>query len=219
MDREGEPKLREALLPWVADQGADAGLQRDALKLSRDWLNARAPLPPGAQAVLQTAARTAQGSSGRDLLDASLDALPRTNSADRQTLLVALGSFRDPVLAEAAFDALFSERADARDGLTAMQRGAREDEVTALHAVHYLHAHYDAVIRRLPEYAGGSLPRLGERLCDAASKAEFDATFADRAAQAPGGARYYAQTSERIGVCLAARQLQRATLKAYVAKQ
>ncbi len=218
-DREGDPKLREALLPWVADQGADAGLQRDAMKLSRDWIAARTPFPGGARAVLQTAARTAQGSSGRELLDASLDALPRANTADRQTLLIALGSFRDPVLAEAAYDALFGERADPRDGLTAMQRGAVDDEVSALHAVQYLRGHYDAVIRRLPEYAGGALPRLGERLCDAAARTEFDATFADRAAQAPGGARNYAQTSERIGICLGARQLQRATLKAYVAKQ
>ena len=218
-DREGDPQLREALLPWVADQGADAALQRDALRLARDWVGAKAPLPSGARAVLQTAARTAQGSSGRELLDASLDALPRATAADRQTLLTALGSFRDPALAEAAFDALFGERSDGRDGLTAMQRGSRDDEVTALQAVRYLHGHYDAVLRRLPEFSGSTLPRLGEKLCDAPAKAEFDATFADRAAQNPGGARTYAQTSERIGICLAARQLQRATLKAYVAKQ
>ncbi len=83
----------------------------------------------------------------------------------------------------------------------------------------YLRNHYDAVVRRLPEHVGGVLPQLGGRLCDAASKADFDATFADRASSAPGGARNYAQSSEKIGICLAARQLQRAPLKAYVAKQ
>ncbi len=218
-DRDGDPTFRQKLLPWVADVGNDVGLQREATKLSRDWLAAKAPLPPGARAAMLTASRVAQGAAGRELLDAYLDVLPRSSGGDRETLLVAIGSFRDAVLAEAAYDALFADRSDARDGLTAMTRGARDDEAAALQAIHYLHGHYDAVLRRLPELAGGGLPHLGDKLCDANAKAEFDATFADRAGQIPGGARNYAQASERIGICLAARQLQRPTLKAFVAKQ
>ncbi len=218
-DRDGDPTLREVLVPWVADVGNDTELQRDGAKLARDWLGARQPLPPGARGVLLGAARQAQGSSGRELLDAMLDALGRSSGGDRLTLIVALGSFRDPSLAEAAYDALFAEKADPRDGLGAMLQGSRLDERAAAQAVHYVHGHYDALIRRLPEQAGSDLIRLGTLLCDANAKAEFDATFADRAAKVPGGARNYAQADEEIGICLAARQLQRATLKAYVAKQ
>ena len=217
-DRDGDAALRQRLLPWVADVGADAGLQREATKLSRDWVGAKAPFPAGARAVLVTASHFAQGAAGKELLDAYLEGIARTSGADREVLLVALGSFRDPVLAEAAYDALFAG-ADARDGLTAMQSGAGGDEGAAIQAIHYLHGHYDATLRRLPENAGAGLPRLGAKLCDANARGEFDATFADRAAQVPGGARTYAQTSERIGICLAARQIQRATFKAYVAKQ
>ncbi|MEO8937124.1 MAG: M1 family metallopeptidase [Burkholderiaceae bacterium] len=217
-DREGDQTLRRKLLPWVAELGADAGLQRDATKLSRDWLSSKAPLPIGAREALQTAARIAQGTPGRDLLDALVDALGRSSGIDRETLLFTLGSFRDPALADAAYDTLFSERGDPRDGLTAMAGSAR-DEAAAIQAIHYLRGHYDAVVRRLPERAGGTLPSVGARLCDATAKSDFDATFADRAAQLIGGARNYAQTDERIGICIAARQLQRATLKAYAAKQ
>ncbi len=218
-DREGDAPLRQALLPWFADLGNDAGLQREATRLARDWLASKNPLPGGATPVLATAARVAQGASGRELLDAMLDALSRASGASRSTLLLALGSFRDPALAEASFDALFADRSDPRDGLSAMLRGARDDELAATQAVRYLRAHYDNVVRRLPERADGTLPMLGDRLCDAVAKADFDAAFGDRAARAPGGARNYAQASEQIGICLAARQLQRATLKAYVAKQ
>jgi cytosol alanyl aminopeptidase len=218
-DREGDATLRQTLLPWVADLGNDAALQREALRLSREWLAAKAPLPPGASAALKTAARQAQGTQGRELLDAALDALTRSTGNDRETLLTTLGSFRDPALAEAAYEALFSEKSDVRDGLGAMQTGARFDEAATTQAIHYLHGHYDAVIRRLPENAGGGLPRLGARICEATAKSEFDATFADRASKVPGGSRNYAQATEDISICLAARQLQHATLKAYVAKQ
>ncbi len=218
-DREGDSMLRQSLLPWFADLGNDAGLQREATRLARDWLGARNPLPAGAEPVLETAARVAQGGSGRELVDAMLDALSRASGGSRSMLLRALGSFRDPALADASYDALFAERADARDGLAAMQQGAGRDELAAAQAVRYLRGHYDVVVRRLPEHADGGLPRLGARLCDTAAKNDFDTTFADRAPRAPGGARNYAEASEAIGICLAARQLQRATLKAYVAKQ
>ncbi len=218
-DHDGDQVLREVLLPYVADVGQDAALQREAAKLARDWLGSRQPLPPGARPVLVSAARAAQGSAGRELLDAAFDALGRSSGGDHQTLVAMLGSFRDPVLAEASYDALFGDRSDARDGLGAMQSGARDDELAAVQAVHYLHGHFDAILKRLPEHAGGSLPRIGARICDANAKAEYDATFADRAQKSPGGARTYAQANEEIGICLAARQLQRATLKAYVAKQ
>ncbi len=218
-DREGDATLRQQLLPWVADLGNDAPLQRDATRLAREWLGSRNPLPSAAGAVLVTAARVAQGSSGRELLDAMLDAQSRSTGVDRSVLLPALGSFRDPALAEAAYDALFAERSDARDGLAAMMQGAGRDELAAAQAVRYLRGHYDAVVRRLPEYSAGYLPVVGRRLCDAGAKGDFDATFGDRAGRIPGGTRNYAQASEEIGICLAARQLQRATLKAYVAKQ
>ena len=166
-----------------------------------------------------SAARAAQGSSGRELLDVALDALPRTSGGDHQTLVTMLGSFRDPALAEVSYDALFADRSDPRDGLGAMQQGARDDELAAVQAVHYLHGHFDAVLKKLPEHAGGGLPRIGGRLCDANARAEYESTFVDRAQKSSGGARTYAQADEEIGICLAARQLQRATLKAYVARQ
>ena len=218
-DRDGDATQRQALLPWVADMGNDGALQKDAARLAREWISARTPLPLGAHAVLRTAARFAQGSSGRELLDAYLAALARTTSADRRDVLAGLGSFRDSALSEGAYDALFAEKADARDGLIAMNLGAHGDEASALLALRYLRAHYDAIARRLPEPSVAWFPRLGAQICDATAKSEFEAAFADKAGRVPGSARNYAQAVEKSGICVSARQLQRAALKGYLSKQ
>ncbi len=222
-DRDGDAVQRQTLLPWVADLGNDVALQKEATRLAREWISSKAPLPLGANAVLRTAARfaqgSAQGSSGRELLDAHLDALGRATSGDRRDLLAGLGSFRDSALSELAYDALFAEKADARDGLIAMSRGAGNDEVSALLAIRYLRAHYERIAKRLPETSVARFPGFGARLCDATAKAEFEATFADRAVRVPGGARNYAEVLEESGLCVAARQSQRAALKAYLSKQ
>ena len=226
-DRDGDAIQRQALLPWVADMGNDAALQKDATRLAREWLSSKAPFPSGAHAALQTAARFAQGQPGRELLDAFLDALDRVTSGDQRDVLAALGSFRDATLADAAYDALFSERigagaetwANARHGVTAMRIGAAHDEASALLAIRYLRAHYDPIVKRLPEPEVAWLPGLGAALCDVAGKAEYESTLGDKAARVPGGARNYAQGVEEIGLCIAARQSQRAALKAYLPKQ
>ena len=221
-DRDGDAIQREVLVPWVADLGRDAALREDADRLARGWLASKAPFPAGARLALQAAARTAQGQSGHGLLGAYVDALDRVTGSDRRAVLAALASFRDATLAEAAYDALFSEtrpRADARDGLAAMRLGASSDDASALFALRYLHAHYDAIVARLPQRAAAWFPRLGRTLCDSAAGAEFQATLGDRMAGVAGGARNYAQAVEEIGICIAARRSQRAALKAFLSKQ
>ena len=218
-DHDGDAIQRQSLVPWVADMGNDAGLQKDATRLAREWLAAKAPFPVGARSALLTATRFAQGPSGRELLDACLEALRRVTSGDRRDVLAALGSFRDPALAESAWDTLYAEQADAREGMSAMRLGAANDEAAAVLAVRYLRGHYDAIVKRLPEHAAAWFPRLGAALCDSTQKAEFEATLGDKASRVPGGARNYAQGIEEIGICIAARQSQRATLKSYLSKQ
>ncbi len=216
-DREGDAIHREALVPWVADRGNDAALQREATRLAREWLGGKGPLPAGAEPALITAARIAQGSTGKELVDAMLDSLNRLGPNDRIAVLTALGSVRDKVLADALYDALLEK--DGRAALTAMQYGAAGDDAAALVAVRYLRAHYDAAARRMPESGERWLPRVGGQVCDTAGKADFDAAFAERAPKVPGGARNLAQADERIAICTASRQTQRTALRNALSKQ
>ena len=218
-DREGDAIHRQSLVPWVADLGNDTGLQQEAARLSRDWLNGKPTLPQGARPALVTAARFAQGQPGRELLDAMLESLNRLANNDRLDVLEALGSFRDRTLADAAFDALYFGKLDARDGLIAMQSGSRDDEAASAAAVRYLRTRYDAVARKLPEFSDAWLPRLGRRLCDPTVRGEFEATFGERSQRVRGGARNYAQSLEDINICVASRQSQHNGLKNYLLKQ
>lgn len=217
-DREGDANQRARLVPWVADLGNDADLRKEAQRLAREWLGSKAPFPTSARTVLTAAAMFAQGSSGRELLDAMNEALGRVSTRDRHDVLKAMGAFRDPALAQASYDLLFA-LPDPKAGFEAMQEGADEDEIAATLALAYLKSHYDTVTRRLPDYGIAWLPRLGRAMCDAGTRSDFEAVFADRSSKAPGAGRNYAQSLETMNICIGARQTQRATLKAWLAKQ
>ena len=216
-DREGDGLLREALLPWVADVGDNAALVREANRLARDWLAGKITLMGSLRPVLETAARSANGAAGRELVEAYSAALEKAVNNDRNDLLAGLGAFRDPAIAEAALDSVFSEKFDARDGLTALRDAAADPRVTQF-AWRYLRDHYDSIAKRLPEGAPARFPRLGAQLCDVNEKSEFENFLAPRTAKIPGGSRNMAQTLEEIDICIASRQLQSPKLKAFLAK-
>ena len=217
-DREGDALLRNKLVPWVADAGNDSALKRDADRLARDWLAGKVALPGSLRPVLESAARSATGASGRELVDAYAAALDRAVNRDRDDLLAGLGAFRDPALFDAALDAALSDRIDARDGVRVL-RAASEDARTAPLALRYLRDHYDAIVKRLPEDYPASLPKFGSYLCDAGEKTEFESFFSERATKVPGGMRNMAQALEEINICIAAGQAQRPRLKAFLTKQ
>ena len=199
---------------------SDVALQREATRLAREWTTAKAPLPNGADNVLVAAANFAQGASGRELLDGYIDALGRATGPDRRDLLTALGSFRDQALANAAFDALFSGRFDARGALIAFGFGAGGDEGAGQAALVYLRAHFDKVLGRLPTAGVGQLNWTAASVCSASGKADVQATLGTpRFARTEGGARSYSQRMEAIDICLVARQSQQPALKAFLAKQ
>jgi len=219
-ERDGDGAARAALVPWFADVGNDVPMQREATRLAREWTSAKSPLPNGAATVLVAAARYAQGASGRELLGGYLDALGRANPAERGDLHEALGSFREQALANAAYDALFSGRFDARGAITALSEGAAHDEGAGQAALVYLRAHMDTILDRLPSDGAGRLVRAASETCTPAAKGDLQAAFGGpRFARVQGGARSFAQAAEALDICLVARQSQRPALKAFLAKQ
>lgn len=216
-ERDGEGMLRDALVAWVADMGNDAALQKDALRIAREAAGGKGSLPIGAGEAMQAAARMAQGAAGRDLLDGYLDAAKRMSGRDRDDVLRALGSFRDPPLAEAAYDALLE--GDGRDVLGAMLKGAWSDEGSTVAAIGYLKTHFDAIAKKLPDDAMAFLVHLGDNVCDAGPRNDLEAAFGDRAGRLKGASRSLGQAVERTNICIAARQSQKAVLKAWLAKQ
>ncbi len=89
--------LRATLVPFVAVTGNELALQADARRLADGWLRNHQGVDLG---MLEAVLTTAAFSGDRALFDGLLRELKSTTDRQmRRSMLAALGSFRDPVLA------------------------------------------------------------------------------------------------------------------------
>ena len=201
--------LRPELVPFVANEGGDAVLWAEAVRLATRWLEDRSGIAPGMRnAVLATAA--AHGD--RALYDRMTAVLPKlTDPAERRALLGAMGAFREPTIIMANFGLVLRGEIDFRE-TAGLVFGALQYPETRAIPFELLRDHYDQFLSTLPEglleeYAG-YLPAVGHAFCDQKHRDEVAAFFKDRAAKAEGGARILAQTLESIDQCIAIREAQ-----------
>jgi alanyl aminopeptidase len=201
--------LRPELVPFVADDGADAVLIAEAVRLASKWLADRSGIAPGMiDAVLETAA--AHGD--RPLYDRMAAALAKTTDpTDRRALLAGMAAFRDPAIIKVNFDLLLKGETDLREA-AGLLFGPLQDPETRAIPFELVRDNYDQLISKLPngllgEFAG-YLPTVGRAFCDEKRRAEVEAFFKDRSAKTTGGARILAQTLESVGQCIAIRQAQ-----------
>lgn len=212
--------LRTSLVPFVARRGGDAALAAEGGRLAREWLKDRKGVDADMlAAVLTTAAR----SGGQDVFDSLLRAVKESkNPHERQILLGALGSFRDPRIIEQSLALVLDPALDTREtfGLFFGPLGDRQTEKIPLE---FLKAHYDAVVGRFPSSAvmdyRAFLPFVGQSFCDDASRKEFTDFFQERAKTYTGGPRNYAQALEGIRLCEASRSAQAADLAGFFSRQ
>ncbi|HEY1240941.1 MAG TPA: M1 family metallopeptidase [Bryobacteraceae bacterium] len=218
---DSDTKLQRAsLVPFVAVVGDDRPLQAEARRLADGWLRDR----KGASSeMLSAILSTAAHSGDRALFEAMLAEFKK--SRDRRTraaLIGALGSFRDPALAQAAMELLLAPDLDIRETV-ALLYGPLGSPETERMPFAFVQANYDRLVARLP--SGGDfdartqLLAVGAGLCDAASEREFEKFFGERAKQYTGGPRVYAQRIESMHFCEARKAAQAADIAAFLAKQ
>lgn len=126
--------------------------------------------------------------------------------AERGALLGALGSFHDPALVRASLDLLLSDDFSSLDVIISMTGELMNEEASREMLYAYLKDHDDVLTDRLPHEARGAMPVLGAALCDSAHRQDLEAFFKDRTVHYPGGARFLAQTLERVDLCIAQRE-------------
>jgi cytosol alanyl aminopeptidase len=193
--------LRTSLVPFVATQGEDAMLAAEAHRLADGWLSNRQGVAPDMLLAVLTTAATP---GGQDLFDAMLRVLRATSEPlERQFLIDALGSFRDPRIRRQALALLLDPDLDVRETSRLLRSSpARGSEKLAFD---FLQENYESLVKRLPRGAGNDyrayLPSVGASLCDEASRQQFVAFFQDRVKDFAGGPRNYAQALEGIRVC------------------
>jgi alanyl aminopeptidase len=212
--------LRASLVPFVATAGDDQKLQQEARRLAEGWLKDRTGVDPDLLAgVLTTAAQF----GGRPLFDKMLEELEKIQDRrQRLTVISALGSFRNPQIAQNALSLLLRPDLDARETLPILFGPLAYRETERL-PFEFVKAHYDELIQRLPSGGGSdaraSLTGVGNSFCDEASRKEFADFFVDRVPAFLGGPRNYAQTLEAIGLCQVYRAAQEPSLTAFLEKQ
>lgn len=197
--------LRIRLVPFVARGSHMLTLIDEAQRLASAWLKDHAAVDP---ALVEPVLSTAAISGGRTYFDALVSALDREKEPlARQAIFHALGSFPDPDLAEAALKLLLSPKYDAREAFRPLLFGPLENRETRRAPFDFVQKNLDALLARLPREVGedfaAALPGVGEAFCDAASRAEIEAFFKDKAGSYTGGPRRLAQVLESIDICIA----------------
>lgn len=212
-ESEGARQLRPVLLNLVADAGNDGKLGAQAIVLARRWLQQRGAIDGSmVRSVLQSAARHGD----RELFDLlRAEAKQTQDRREKANLFIALGSFRDPALAEAALGLLLSEDYDIRDAML-IAWTMSEDARNANAAYEFMKRNFDVLAARSPRNAAARYPTWGAKLCDDERRADMEAFFRDRMSGLDGGPRILAQTVETIKLCSAFKSAQQSGLSDFL---
>ncbi len=197
--------LRAALLEVLAEAGDDPAVVDEARARAKAWLEDHRSVDP---TLAPVALRAAAQHGDRALFEA-LHAAARAEKDrhDRQLLLEALGSFRDPALAREAMRIALSEEFPVRESIELVY-GATHALATRAPAYDFVRENFAELAGKLPADEAAWLVRAGSALCDEGKRPEVEDFFRDRLAKLPGGPRRYAQAMERLRECAAFRAAQ-----------
>ena len=211
--------LRPSLIGAVGGLGADPEVRREVLALAWRWLDDPTAIDPDMVETVLAVGGAAADASLVERLRA--DVVRAGDREQRQRLLGALGSVRDPALARQALALTLEERLDARESIWILFRLAGHRE-TRREAVDFLKSHYDALVGRLPKGTfspAAYLPWVAAGLCDADTRQEMEAYFGPRAATIEGAPRVLQQALESVEQCLARKRAQQPSVAAYLQAQ
>jgi alanyl aminopeptidase len=209
--------LRPVVVRAIATIGGDRELAAQAQALAVKWFDNHGAIEPDiVPAVLGVAAYYGD----KALFDKFLEAYKASKDRqERQRILGAMTSFRDPAALEAGYNAVLSGDVPFIQGTQLLFAGQGQEATHKL-AFAFLKAHYDEIVAKRPQGGGSDfgarLPAVGSSYCDAQSKQELQAFFAPRIDKFTGGPRSLSQTLERIDVCIAEKSSEEAGVKAFL---
>ena len=197
--------LRQALVPEVASEGEEQDLIAKARQLGSAWLDDRKAISPE---LVSSVLRVAAEFGDRDLFDRFHAAAKKEQDhRTRETLIRALGSFRNPAIAKAGMALLLSDEFDARESFYALLFGPLAYPETRALPFEFVKTNLDALLAKLPREVGGdfaaALPEVGRAFCDEGRRAELQSFFEDRVKAYTGGPRNLAKTLESVDLCVA----------------
>ncbi|WP_394848521.1 M1 family metallopeptidase [Pendulispora brunnea] len=219
-ESEDDALLRPKLLLIVADYGEDPALRGEAKAMGERWLNGQGNIPP---ALLQVVLNVAARFGDRSTLDLMRNAARAraANRKERNSILRAMGQFREPDLLRAALATMLTNDFDVRESIE-MLRETSKTAATRQVAFDFVKEHFDALVARLPNDGStfalaAELPEMvGASFCDAAHAADVESFFRGRTTQHAGGTRSLARAVERVKGCAAYRAVQEPNVTAFL---
>jgi cytosol alanyl aminopeptidase len=201
--------LRPKLIAAAAEHG-DKQLVARAKEIASRWLTDRNSAPADISGLaLDIAAKYGDKAYFERLVAEFRKSADRR---DRGKIVHALGSFRDPAIAQESLKLLLDTTLDIRELSELLYAFSAEPETEHL-AWPFLRANYDTLLARLPSrlgnHAGSELPYVGVGFCDEKSYNELESFFQERVKTMPGAERNLALVLEIIQLCGPRREVQR----------
>ena len=139
-----------------------------------------------------------------------------SNPVVRRELIAALGSTRDPTLADKSLALLLDQRLRVNE-LQRLFGGLAAHRETRNQAWQWLQANFEAFLARASLEEQSTLPQHVAGMCDPEAIASVEAFFTPRLATIPGGPRSLTIAKETIAACSAMANSQRESAEKFLA--
>ena len=199
-------QLRIQLLPLVATDGEDTEIAAQAASLAKQWLKDHESDHESVDAdMVEPVLSTTAFYGDRAFFDRLVDEI-KTDKVQRERswMIGALTSFRDPAITRARLNLILGKGIDPRELQYTLFNPSRDTREIVWD---FVQQNFDAInstiagARGIP--FGALLPLTAAGFCDAAHEQQVEKFFQPRIAGLPGGARYLANSLERIRQCSA----------------
>jgi alanyl aminopeptidase len=140
---------------------------------------------------------------------------------ERELLLDALSSFRDPAAIQAGKQMLISDEIPFNEGVYSLLFAGGNFPTTRALPFEFFKTHYDEILAKRTGGvfdAGAYFPYVGAPFCDSKSEAEYKAFFEPRLDSLLGSRHTFSEMLDRIHACIAFKAAQGAGVAAFLAK-
>jgi len=215
---DGEQKLlRGQIVSAVVVLGRDPELRAEALERGRRHLAGPAGTPDPTAAsseLLDLIARVAVEDGGEDEFEAAWAHLfASEDSIVRSRMLRALAATPDEERRERARQLVFDPliRSNERLSVLMQQAGAAETLAEREDVLRWVQKHEESIVETLSRYQAARLLGVVGGFCSEEEAVEIEAWLGERIEQWPGGPRRLAGQLERVRLCAARTEYQRAS--------